>query len=92
MERILTSHKDSGWGVLLESVIGGQNRTDKGILIRFVLRVLEIGLKTNLEEGVREDHIVEGSQQAGSEVEVVEVESWVDHDYAVWLSNVPGNK
>ena len=82
MERVFAPHENASGGVFLQdlgrSCDGAHQRVIQGVAVR-----RQVGLQTDLEESVGKDHIIQGSQQAGRIIFIVEVESGVDQHQPV---------
>lgn len=70
MKRVFTPNEHLNRRVLFQEIVGSQDRTDVVALVGFVFIVTEICFETDFEEGMRQNHVVQSCQQAGSVVVV----------------------
>ena len=89
VEGVLASHENASRRVVGQYLAWGSHGTDEIVDAWLVGGVSEIGFETDLEEGVRQYHVVEGSEETGSEVEVVEVQGRVHQNYPIGDAQAP---
>jgi hypothetical protein len=82
VERIFISHEDLCWWVLGESAVRSKCGTDERTALGGKLRLSEVSIGAEFEEGMREDHVIEGSKEAGSVIGQAKIKGGISQHYA----------